>query len=88
MRVAIIFISTLMNVDLGKCFSKICIFKAGQKKIKYKILSVCFDLLSPSLLGSVYLHYTLTRAPQRQEYLLDHRDKFSFSLLTLAMLLL
>ena len=88
MRVAIIFISSLMNVDLCKCFSKICILRQDKKKIKYKILSVCFDLLSPSRLGSVYLHYTLTRAPQRQEYLLDHRDKFSFSLLTLAMLLL
>ena len=87
MRVAIIFLSTLMNVDLDKCLSKICILRQD-KKIKYKILSVCFDLLSPSLMGSVYLHYTLTRAPQRQEYLLDHTDQFSFSLLTLAMSLL
>ena len=36
------------------------------------------DLLPPSLMCSVHLHYTLTKPPQRWESLLNHKDQLCF----------
>ena len=55
-------------------------FKAGQEKLNIKF-SVFWGLLLPSLMCSVYLHYTLTRAPQGWVCLLSCKDLFFFPFL-------
>ena len=84
-RIFIYFFLNFKIVCEKTWWNKIYILRQDKKKLNIKFsLCVCLDLIPASLMCSVHPHYTLTRAPQRWECLLNHKDQIFFFLLTLA----
>ena len=65
------------------------ILRQDKNKLKHKILCVCVYVFGPppSQIQSVLMHYTVTRAPQRWECRLNHKDQFFFLLMLVRMVM-